>query len=87
MNDPEPATNVQGARAPKAASAINGAIDAVLVVGLGFDRRGFRLGYGSGYFDRFLRRRPFPVIFPEGIHDRRNHRPLSSPCERVDRLR
>lgn len=29
-------------------------IDAVLVLGLAFDRRGYRLGYGAGYFDRFL---------------------------------
>jgi len=42
--------------------AIDGTIDAVLVLGLGFDRRGYRLGYGSGYFDRFLALRPFPAI-------------------------
>jgi 5-formyltetrahydrofolate cyclo-ligase len=41
---------------------IDGTLDAVLVLGLGFDRRGFRLGYGSGYFDRFLAGRPFPAI-------------------------
>jgi len=35
---------------------IDSAIDVVLVLGLGFDRRGFRLGHGSGYFDRFLAR-------------------------------
>ncbi len=45
-----------------AASAIDGTVEAALVLGLGFDRRGFRLGYGSGYFDRFLAGRPFPAI-------------------------
>jgi 5-formyltetrahydrofolate cyclo-ligase len=44
------------------AGEIDGTIDVVLVLGLGFDRRGFRLGYGSGYFDRFLAGRPFAAI-------------------------
>ncbi|MEO8195100.1 MAG: 5-formyltetrahydrofolate cyclo-ligase [Thermoanaerobaculia bacterium] len=45
-----------------AAEAISKTIEVALVLGLGFDRRGFRLGYGSGYFDRFLAGRPFPAI-------------------------
>ena len=45
-----------------AAEAIDGTIEAVLVLGLAFDRHGIRLGYGSGYFDRFLARRPFPAV-------------------------
>ncbi len=51
------------AGAPELAEgSVDGAIDAVLVLGLGFDRRGYRLGYGSGYFDRFLARRAFPAL-------------------------
>ena len=42
--------------------AIDETLDAALVLGLGFDHRGYRLGYGSGYFDRFLVGRPFPAI-------------------------
>ena len=30
-------------------------IDAVLVPGLAFDRRGHRVGYGKGFYDRFLK--------------------------------
>lgn len=32
------------------------AIEAIVVPALAYDRRGFRLGYGGGFYDRFLRR-------------------------------
>ena len=41
---------------------IDESLDVALILGLGFDLRGYRLGYGAGYFDRFLRNRPFPAV-------------------------
>lgn len=43
---------------------IDESLDAALVLGLAFDRRGYRLGHGSGYFDRFLARHP---VFSIGL--------------------
>jgi 5-formyltetrahydrofolate cyclo-ligase len=41
-------------------------LDVVVVPGLAFDRRGYRVGYGGGFFDRFLPRTR-PDAFRVGI--------------------
>ncbi len=41
---------------------IDTTVDLVLVLGLAFDRRGIRLGHGSGYFDRFFAAHPLASV-------------------------
>jgi 5-formyltetrahydrofolate cyclo-ligase len=41
--------------APHLPQVLSSEIQLVLVPGLAFDRSGWRLGYGGGYFDRFLK--------------------------------
>ncbi len=50
----------QSVRMPE--SEVMDNIDACLLLGLGFDARGYRLGYGRGYFDRFLMRHRLVAI-------------------------
>ena len=48
--------NILEPRKIKARKGRPSSLDLILVPGLGFDRKGGRLGRGAGYFDRYLRR-------------------------------
>ena len=60
------------------------AIRVVVVPGLAFDRGGYRVGYGGGYYDAFLRRLgPQPlrvgVAYREQVVDEAPHGPSDEP--------
>jgi 5-formyltetrahydrofolate cyclo-ligase len=50
----ETAVSSYGIREPSGENYSLSEVDVVLVPGLAFDGNGFRLGYGRGYYDRFL---------------------------------
>jgi 5-formyltetrahydrofolate cyclo-ligase len=67
-------------------------IDLMIVPGIAFDRQGGRLGYGGGFYDRWLRAhyasqsRPFPVIGAGLGVQEVEHVPCETWDQRIDWL-
>lgn len=60
-----------------------GDLDVVLVPGVVFDRHGHRIGYGAGYYDRFLARCP-PAVVTIGVCFEGQMHPERLPVEKHD---
>jgi 5-formyltetrahydrofolate cyclo-ligase len=63
-------------------------VDALVIPGLAFDRQGFRLGYGGGFYDRYVRRTRSETLrvgicFSDQVVDDVPH---GDGDERVDRI-
>ncbi|MES5396927.1 5-formyltetrahydrofolate cyclo-ligase [Bacillus amyloliquefaciens] len=61
-------------------------IDLVLVPGVAFDREGFRIGYGGGYYDRFLTGyagRTVSLLFDCQLTDRIPRMPHDIPVDTI----
>lgn len=75
-----------GPREPAQRTPVDPAeVDVVVVPGLAFDRKGYRVGYGAGYYDRYLARLPeralrvgigFHLQLVEGVPRRAGDEPL-----------
>ena len=59
---------------PSAATEYKGPYDMIIVAGLAFDKNGYRVGYGGGYYDTFLQHHSAAikvgVCFPFQLIDR-----------------
>jgi 5-formyltetrahydrofolate cyclo-ligase len=54
-----------GIKEPAQSSKILENIDLLIVPGLAFDKNGYRLGYGKGYYDRFIAKKKY--LFSIGL--------------------
>lgn len=82
---PEPVL-VEGARLLSAEELVAGEDTLVVVPALAFDRQGFRLGYGGGYYDRLLDRANCCCVglaFQELLFDRLPHEAWDRPVQAV----
>lgn len=68
------------------ADELAGLLDLVLVPGIAFDRHGWRIGFGAGYYDRFLARVTATTValaYSLQVCDAVPHEPHDVPVDRI----
>lgn len=61
-------------------------IDLLIVPGIGFDKRGFRIGFGGGYYDRFLANFPnktVSICYSKQLIDKFPNEPYDMPVQTI----
>ena len=61
-------------------------IDIIIVPGIAFDKKGYRIGYGKGYYDRFLKNfkgNTIGIAFKEQVIDTIPHMPHDIPVQKL----
>ena len=76
-----------GTRHPKNAELYAGSIDLIVVPGLAFDQRGYRIGYGGAFYDHFLMNYPeafkLAVCYPFQLYSALPHEQHDIPVDHI----
>lgn len=80
-------TGLYSTKHPTKAVIYTGEYDLIIVPGLAFDRHGYRLGYGGGYYDTFLTNHPTALkvgaAYPFQLVDKLSHEVHDVPLNKI----